>query len=95
MNWKKLVTSPPPTTCWNLDSSVIASIRKDGKGMLHWAADAAPSDLFEVGSVGLQSVDRERLAAAVGSVQDRIQGAARAAAVVPTGCGPRGLIEWM
>jgi hypothetical protein len=85
MNWKKYLVSPPPTTCWSIDPGVVAAIRQDGKGMLHWAADPAPAGLFEVGPVGLQSVNREALAATLGSVQGRIQGANRAAVIVPTG----------
>jgi hypothetical protein len=85
MNWKKLLTSPPPTTCWSIDPAVVAAIRQDGKGMLHWAADPAPAGLFDVGPVGLQSLDRDALGASLGSVQGRIQGAGRAAVIVPTG----------
>jgi len=94
MNWKKLLTSPPPTTCWSIDSSVVAAIRQDSKGMLHWAADPAPNNLFEVGPVGLQSLDRDALASTVGSVQGRIQGTGRAAVIVPTGWFRSFLLEF-
>jgi hypothetical protein len=44
-----------------------------------------PRGVCEVGPVGLQAVDRDRLSAALGAVQGRIEGARRPAVVVPTG----------
>jgi hypothetical protein len=85
MSWTRLLTSPPPTTSWILDSSVIAALRREPKGGVLWAAEPMPPGVFEVGPVGLQSVDRRKLAAVLASIHGRLDGARRAAAVVPTG----------
>jgi hypothetical protein len=85
MSWTRLLTSPPPTTSWLLDSSVVAALRREPKGGVLWAAEPMPSGVFEVGPVGLQSVDRRKLAALLASIHGRLDGARRAAAVVPTG----------
>jgi hypothetical protein len=85
MNWKKLLTSPAPNTAWLLDDDVVAAVRRDGDGSLHCAVEAMPQGTCEVGPVGLQVVDRGRLTAALGAVQGRVDGARRAAVVVPTG----------
>ena len=44
-----------------------------------------PQGVCDVGPVGIQTVNRDRLSTALGAVQGRIDGARRAAAVVPTG----------
>jgi hypothetical protein len=85
MNWKKFFTSPAPTTAWLLDGDAVAAVRRDGDGSLHCAVEAMPRGVCEVGPVGLQAVDRDRLSAALGAVQGRIEGARRPAVVVPTG----------
>jgi hypothetical protein len=85
MNWIKIFTSPPPTTAWLLDNEVVAAVRRDGDGAIHCAVEAMPPGVCEVGQVGLQLVDRNRLSAVLGDVQGRIDGARRAAVVVPTG----------
>ena len=85
MSWARLLTSPPPTTSWILDGSVVAALRRDPKGGALWAAEATPPGVFEVGPVGLQSVDRRKLVALLGSIHSRLEGARRAAVVVPTG----------
>jgi hypothetical protein len=85
MNWQRLVTSPQPTTGWLLDGTVVAAVRRDREGTLHCAVEGMPSGAWEVGPVGLQSVDRERLMPALNAVQGRVEGARRAVVVVPTG----------
>jgi hypothetical protein len=85
MSWARLLTSPPPTTSWLLDSTVVAALRRDPKGGALWAAEATPPGFFEVGPVGLQSVDRRKLVALLGSIHSRLEGARRSALVVPTG----------
>jgi len=85
MNWRKYFTSPAPTTAWLLDGDVIAAVRRDGDGSLHCAVEAMPQGVCDVGPVGIQTVNRDRLSTALGAVQGRIDGARRAAAVVPTG----------
>jgi len=85
MNWKKVFTSPAPTTAWLLDGDVVAAVRRESDGSIHCAVETMPSGACEIGSVGLQAVDRNRLSAALGTVQGRIDGARRAAVVLPTG----------
>jgi hypothetical protein len=85
MSWARLLTSPPPTTSWILDGTVVAALRRDPKGGALWAAEATPPGVFEVGPVGLQAVDRRKLVALLGSIHSRLEGARRAALVVPTG----------
>jgi|APFre7841882724_1041349.scaffolds.fasta_scaffold03692_4 hypothetical protein len=85
MSWARLLTSPPPTTSWLLDSSVVAALRREPKGGVLWAAEPMPPGVFEVGPVGLQSVDRRKLSAVLASIHGRLDGARRVAAVVPTG----------
>ena len=84
MNWRKYFTSPAPSTVWLLDNAVIAAVRREGDGSIHCAVEAMPQGVCDVGPVGLQAVSRDRLSAALGSVQGRIDGARRAAVVVPT-----------
>jgi hypothetical protein len=85
MSWARLLTSPPPTTSWILDDAVVAALRREPKGGALWAAEATPPGVFETGPVGLQSVDRHKLVALLGSLHSRLEGARRAAVVVPTG----------
>jgi len=84
MNWKQHLTSPPPTTSWTLDGAVIAGLRRDPKGGVLWAAETTPEGAFEAGPVGLQSVDRRKLLTVLGSIHGRLDGARRAAVVVPS-----------
>jgi hypothetical protein len=84
--WQRLLTSPAPTTAWVLDGSVVGAIRRDAKsGVLHCAVEALPEGAVEIGPIGLQAVDRRRLQAVLSSLQGRIEGARRAAVVLPTG----------
>lgn len=84
-NWRALLHSPPPTTCWVVDGALVSVLRRDKKGSVLWAAEGAPPGLFDVGPVGLQSVDRRKLSAVLSSLQPRIEGASRAALVMPSG----------
>jgi len=85
MSLKKYLISPSPTTCWVVDGALVAALKRESKGAVLWAAESATEGLFEVGPAGLQSVDRERLSAILSSIQPRIEGASRAAVVVPSG----------
>ena len=78
-------TLPLSTTCWVVDGAIVAALKRDSKGGVLWAAESATDGVFEVGPVGLQSVDREKLAALLSSLQPRIEGATRAAVVLPSG----------
>ncbi len=79
MSWARLLTSPPPTTSWLLDSYGRrgAPARPQGRRAVGRRDDAA--GVFEVGPVGLQSVDRRKLVALLGSIHSRLEGARRAA----------------
>ncbi len=94
MNWRKYFASPPPTTCWVVDGALVAALRRDSKGGVLWAAESATEGLFKVGPVGLQSVDREKLSAILSSLQPRIEGATRAAVVLPSGWTRNFLLEF-
>jgi len=94
MNWKKVLVNPPPTTCWVVDGTVVTALRRETKGGVLWAAESTPAGVFEVGPVGLQSVDRAKLAPVLSSLQTRIEGAKRAAVVVPSGWTRSYLLEF-
>ncbi len=81
----RLLTSPPPSTAWVLDRDLVAGLRRDRRGQLHLAAEPVPDGTVQIGPVGLQTVDREALTAAVATANERLEGAGRVAVVVPTG----------
>jgi hypothetical protein len=85
MKFSELLTSPLPATGWTLDASVAAVVRRQGKGELRLAAVDVPEGTFEVGPVGLQAVDEEKLRPILARLQDEVDGTKRAAVVVPTG----------
>ena len=85
MKISELVTSPPPATGWSLDAAMAAVVRRQGKGELRCAAVDIPDGTFEVGPVGLQAVDEDRLRPVLTRLQDEVEGSKRAAVVVPTG----------
>jgi len=86
MNVQRLLVSPPPTTGWLLGDSWVAAIRREPKdGGLSIAMENLPRGTWEVGPVGLQGVDRRAVTAVLTAVQGRLEGARRAAVVVPTG----------
>lgn len=94
MNWRQYLVSPSPTTCWVVDGALVAALKRESKGGVLWAAESATDGLFEVGPVGLQSVDREKLSAVLSSIQPRIEGASRAAVVLPSGWTRSYLLEF-
>ncbi len=85
MKLARWLTTPPPATAWSLDSSAVAALRRDGRGVLHGAVQEVPAQTFELGPVGLQSVDPARLEPLVRSVHERVAGVGRPAVVLPTG----------
>ncbi len=79
------LTSPPPATGWSLDSAMAVVVRRQSQGELRSAAVEVPDGTFEVGPVGLQAVDGEKLRPVLARLQDEVEGTSRAAVVVPTG----------
>jgi hypothetical protein len=64
---------------------MVALGRHDGKGRLDCACRELPAETTAVGPVGLQTVDHEQLAEALGAVHEAMGGSRRVAVVVPTG----------
>jgi hypothetical protein len=85
MKISDFLTSPPPATGWSLDSTMAVVVRRQSKGELRSAAVDVPDGTFEVGPVGLQAVDEEKLRPVLARLQDEVEGTTRAAVVVPTG----------
>jgi len=85
MKISDFLTSPPPSTGWSLDSTMVVVVRRQNKGELRSAAVEVPVGTFEVGPVGLQAVDEEKLRPVLARLQDEVEGTKRAAVVVPTG----------
>jgi hypothetical protein len=85
MKTSELYTSPPPATGWSLDGTMAVVVRRQGKGELRCAAVDVPDGIFEVGPVGLQAVDEDKLRPVLQRLQDEVEGTRRVAVVVPTG----------
>ncbi|MCP4898727.1 MAG: hypothetical protein GY906_17290 [bacterium] len=85
MNWKKLLTSPPPAAVWLLEGHRIAYLCRDRKGQLSGRSHDLDESLFEVGPVGLQTVDAERLGAVLDGVLNGFNCPSKVAVIVPTG----------
>lgn len=88
------LTSPPPATGWSLDDETAAVVRRQAKGELRCAAADIPADTFEVGPVGLQSLDEDRLRPVLTRLQQEVEGSNRAAVVLPTGWLRTHLLEF-
>jgi hypothetical protein len=85
MNWRRLLVSRVSPTCWSLDEERVAVFNRQRKGPTTTHHQGMPDDLVEIGPVGLQSVDRERLVELLGPLHDSSGGERRAAVVIPTG----------
>lgn len=94
MKLPRWFTTPPPSTAWSLDGAAAVAVRRDRRGVLHGAAQELPEGTFELGPIGLQTVDPGRLEPVVRSVQERLAGAPRAAVVLPTGWLRSHLLEF-
>lgn len=88
------LTSPPPATGWSLDATMAAVVRRQAKVELRCAAVEIPEDTFEVGPVGLQAVDQDKLRPVLTRLQQEVEGSNRAAVVVPSGWFRTHLIEF-
>ena len=84
MNWKRLLTTPPPTTGWVLDTSQVVVVHRAGPEELHCAVEELPPEVFEIGPVGLQSLDVEALTPALARLRGAAEGSGAAAVVMPT-----------
>jgi len=84
MRLQRVLESRPTTSVWLLEPDTAIAVRRDRKGGLTAARVALPPGVVEVGSVGLQVLDRQRLAEQVRPLQERVGGSRRAAVVVPT-----------
>jgi hypothetical protein len=80
-----LLTSPPPATGWSLDGRMAVVVRRQARGELRSAAVEVPEGTFEVGPVGLQDVDQDKLRPILNRLQQEVEGSRRAAVVVPSG----------
>ncbi len=87
-------TSPPPATGWSLDAEMAAVVRRQPKGELRCAAVDIPADTFEIGPVGLQALDEDRLRPVLTRLQQEVEGSNRAAVVLPTGWLRTHLLEF-
>lgn len=87
-------TSPPPATGWSLDTEMAAVVVRQAKGELRCAAGGIPADIFDVGPVGLQALDEDRLRPVLTRLQQEVEGSKRAAVVLPTGWLRTHLLEF-
>lgn len=84
MSFKRLLESRPPSSVWLLEPDAAVVVRRDRRGGLTGSRVALSTGVVEVGPVGLQGLDRQRLAEQLRPLQDRVGGARRTAVVVPT-----------
>jgi hypothetical protein len=84
MNWKRLLTTPPPTTGWTLDIGRAAVVHRAGPEELHCAVEELPPAIFEIGPVGLQGLDSASLNPALARLKGAAEGTGTAAVVLPT-----------
>jgi hypothetical protein len=84
MNWDRIFTSPPPNTGWVLGATDAVVVHRSAGGEIHCAAEDLPVGAFEVGPVGLQSVNSVAVAPALARLKGAAEGARSAAVIVPT-----------
>lgn len=84
MNWKTLLSTPPPETVWSLDGQTVVVVHRDRKSGDRCAAVEVPESLFDIGPAGLKGLDGPRVTKVLTSLQEKIGGVRRAAIVVPT-----------
>jgi len=93
MNWKRVITSPPPNTGWTLGATDVIVVHRTAGGELHCASEDLPDGGFEVGPVGLQAMDPDVVAPVFARLKGAAEGAQTAAVIVPTGWLRSFLIE--
>ena len=84
MNWKRLLTTPPPTTGWVLDTGRAVVVHRAGPEELHCATEELPPAAFDIGPVGLQSIDTDSLSPALARLKGAAEGSGTAAVIMPT-----------
>jgi hypothetical protein len=84
MNWRDLLTSPPPATGWDLEDGDAVVVHRTGADGLHCAIEELPSGAFEIGAVGLQAVNGELAGPALARLKGAAEGASTGALIVPT-----------
>jgi len=84
MNWERVFTSPPPNTGWVLGANDAVVVHRAAIDEFHCAVEELPAGAFEVGPVGLQSVNREAVGPAFARLKGAAEGARSAAVIVPT-----------
>lgn len=94
MKIPNFLTSPPPATGWSLDTEVAAVVRRHAKAELRCAAVDIPEGTFDIGPVGLQAVDEDKLRPVLTRLNEEVEGSNRAAVVVPTGWLRTHLLEF-
>ena len=85
MNFDRFFTSPPPATGWILSSGQCVVVHRTATEEIHCAAEDCPDGAFDVGPVGLQSLDAETVAPVLARLKGAAEGARTAAVIVPTG----------
>ena len=84
MNWKRFLTTPPPSTGWTLDTGRAVIVHRSGPEEFHCAVEELPPDTFDIGPVGLQALDPELLNPFLARLKGAAEGSGTAAVVLPT-----------
>ena len=84
MNWDRIFTSPPPSTGWVLGATDAVIVHRTAGDEIHCAAEDLPAGAFEVGPVGLQSVNSEAIGPALARLKGAAEGTRSAAVITPT-----------
>jgi hypothetical protein len=93
MNWRSLLTSPPPDAVWSIDQEIAVISRRDRGGVFRCAATEMGPGVVDLGTVGLQAVDATALAEILRTLHTRVASTSRPAVVIPTGWARCFLIE--
>ncbi len=84
MNWKRLLSSPPPTAAWAICGDLLALAVRARKGDLRGGVRALATRPFSTGPAGLQSVDRVALVPELAALGDALGTDRRPAVILPT-----------
>ncbi|NOZ94263.1 MAG: hypothetical protein GXP47_05925 [Acidobacteria bacterium] len=84
IDWRDLLTTPYPRTGWGLRIGEAVVLDEDRKEGVRCARAAVPAGTFEIGPVGLSSVETKALVPVLRSLQEEIGGCRRPSVVVPS-----------